>query len=92
MELIDIGCNLTHDSFAGDREAVLQQAHQAGVVQLIVTGASEAGSIAARELALAHPGELFATCGVHPHHAVDFTADTETSLRELAGQAALSPW
>jgi len=85
MELIDIGCNLTHDAFDADREEVLAQARQAGVAQIVVTGASEAGSIAARELALAHPGALFATCGVHPHHASDFTAETEALMRDLAG-------
>jgi len=86
MELIDIGCNLTHDSFAGDRNEVLQRARDAGVVQMVVTGASEQGSIAALDLAREHPGILFATAGVHPHHAIDFTADTESVIRELAGQ------
>jgi TatD DNase family protein len=86
MELIDIGCNLTHDAFASDREEVLERARSAGVVQLVVTGASEAGSIAALELAGMHPGALFATAGIHPHHATELTADAETVIRELAGR------
>jgi len=89
MELIDIGCNLTHDSFAADRSEVIQRARAAGVAQIIVTGASEAGSVAALELARAHPGELFATCGVHPHHASDFTVDSEAMMRELSSQAGV---
>jgi len=89
MELIDIGCNLTHDSFDGDRAKVLQRATEAGVMQMIVTGASERGSIAALRLARMHPGILFATAGVHPHHAVDFTADAETVIRDLAGQSGV---
>ncbi len=72
MELIDIGCNLTHDSFDSDRTQVLERAREAGVVQMIVTGASEEGSRKALDLALQHPGELFATAGVHPHRASDF--------------------
>ena len=44
MELIDIGCNLTHDSFDVDREQVIEAAFQAGVSQMIVTGASAEGS------------------------------------------------
>jgi TatD DNase family protein len=84
MELVDIGCNLTHDSFDGDRAAVLQRARDAGVVQMIVTGASEAGSRAAAELARSHPGELYATAGVHPHLAADFTDDSESLLRALS--------
>lgn len=86
MELIDIGCNLTHDSFDGDREAVLQRAREAGVVQMVVTGASEQGSCAARDLALSHRGMLFATAGVHPHLASDFTDASEQLLRELSRQ------
>lgn len=89
MELIDIGCNLTHESFASDRTEVLCHAREAGVRQMIVTGASEGGSIAALELARSHPGTLFATAGVHPHHAGDFTTSTESVIRELAGQAGM---
>ena len=85
MELIDIGCNLTHDSFDGDREAVLARAQDAGVVQMIVTGASEDGSQDARALALRHPGMLFATAGVHPHLAANFNDSSEALLRELSG-------
>jgi TatD DNase family protein len=84
MELIDIGCNLTHDSFNQDRDDVMQHARDAGVVQMIITGGTEQGSIDALDLAKTHPDELFATAGIHPHHAVDFTADSESVLRELS--------
>src|SRR3546814_2647454 len=40
VQLIDIGANLTHDSFDHDRDAVLQRARDASVVQMVVTGAS----------------------------------------------------
>lgn len=83
MELIDIGCNLGHESFDSDREQVLAAAHAAGVVQIVVTGASEEGSLKAAELARARPGRLFATAGVHPHRAGDYHADTESVLVEL---------
>jgi TatD DNase family protein len=56
---------------------------------MIITGASESGSQEALELALTYPGELYATCGVHPHHAADFTADTDAFLRALASQAGV---
>lgn len=83
MELIDIGANLTHDSFDADRDAVLIAARAAGVIQLVVTGASFEGSRQARGLAQAQPGVLFGTAGVHPHHAADWTAEGEALLREL---------
>ncbi len=89
MELIDIGCNLTHDSFDDDRDQVLERAREAGVVQLVVTGASADGSLQALELAQNHPGLLFATAGVHPHRASEFNDDTETLIRELSAHGEL---
>jgi TatD DNase family protein len=83
-ELIDIGINLGHDSYDGDREAVRARARAAGVVQMLVTGASLAGSSAALALARLHPGVLFATAGVHPHHASELTAARLGELAELA--------
>ena len=83
MELIDIGANLTHDSFDHDRDAVLQRAREAGVAQMVVTGASLEHSPRALDLARAHPGELFATAGVHPHHATEYTAECDAEMRAL---------
>jgi TatD DNase family protein len=83
MRLIDIGANLTHESFRADFDAVLERARGQGVAQIVVTGASAGGSRAARELARAHPGFLHATAGVHPHHAHDYDDATDALLREL---------
>ena len=84
MNLIDIGANLTHESFRRDLGAVLDRARGAGVGRIVVTGASREGSVRALELARAHPGVLSATAGVHPHHAGDFGAETDALLRQLA--------
>jgi TatD DNase family protein len=89
MQWIDIGANLTHDSFAHDREAVIERARQAGVVQIIVTGASIDSSTAALELTRAHPGTLVATAGVHPHHAASLQQSDLPRLRELLAQPAV---
>jgi len=83
MELIDIGANLTHDSFAHDRDAMMARARQAGVVQMVITGASREHSPLALQLARARPGELFATAGVHPHHASEYTAECDAEMRGL---------
>lgn len=82
MQLVDIGANLTHESFRHDFDAVLERARSHGVSQLVVTGASAQGTRDALALARAHPGLLYATAGVHPHHASDFDAETESLLRE----------
>jgi len=89
LELIDIGANLTHDSFDADREAVLERAIAAGVVQIVVTGATGNGSRAAVALAEQEPGRLFATCGMHPHHASDYDDATERVYAELASHEAV---
>ncbi len=83
MQLIDIGANLTHDSFDHDRDAVLQRAREARVARMIVTGASREHSPRALALARAHPGVLFATAGVHPHHAGEYTAECDAEMRAL---------
>jgi TatD DNase family protein len=83
LDLIDIGANLTHDSFDRDRAEVLARAAAAGVRRAIVTGASVTGSAQALELAAEHPGVLYATAGVHPHHAADFDAHTSAALSTL---------
>ena len=82
--LIDIGINLGHDSYDADREAVLARAEAAGVVQMVVTGSSGPSSHRAVELARTHPGKLFATAGVHPHHATDLTDELLAQLEQLA--------
>jgi TatD DNase family protein len=87
MQLIDIGANLSHDSFDHDRDAVLQRARDAGVAQLVVTGASREHSPKALALAQAHPGFLFATAGVHPHHASEYTDECDAEMRALHAHA-----
>jgi TatD DNase family protein len=86
-DLIDIGANLTHDSFDRDRDEVIARAANAGVTRMIVTGASRAGSPLAQQLAAERPGVLYATAGIHPHHATELDSDTETMLRDLANRA-----
>src|SRR5262245_55314041 len=82
--LIDIGINLAHDSYDKDRDAVMARAAAAGVTQMVVTGASGLSSHKAAGLALQHKGRLFATAGVHPHHATELTPALLGELEELA--------
>ncbi len=82
-ELIDIGANLTHSSFASDRTEVLQRALDAGVRRLIVTGADLTSSRQALALAQQHATRLWSTAGVHPHHAQDFDPSQREAFLEL---------
>ena len=83
-DLIDIGANLTHDSFDADREDILTRAAEAGVRRIIVTGTTLSASRDALQLSRDFPGQLYATAGIHPHHAEDVDEDTLAGLRDLA--------
>lgn len=81
--LIDIGANLAHDSFIDDRSEVLKRAADAGVTRIIVTGSSDTSNAQAAALAELHPGVLYSTAGVHPHHASDYNDQSDALIREL---------
>ncbi len=81
--LIDIGANLTHNSYDDDLTKVLGRAATAGVEKMIVTGSSDQGNIDAVDLAELHPGRLYSTAGIHPHHASDYTDASSELIRSL---------
>lgn len=88
MGFIDIGCNLMHSSFDKDRKDVIQNAVNAGVSPLIITGTGEKSSAQALNYAVLYnksfPGTLYATAGVHPHEARFCGDGTISALKELA--------
>ena len=81
--LVDIGANLAHDSFDDDRTEMMQRAASAGIGTMIVTGSSDASNVRAAELASASIGTLYSTAGVHPHHASDYTDESDALIRSL---------
>ncbi|MCP1726769.1 TatD DNase family protein [Natronospira proteinivora] len=81
--LIDIGANLSHDSFDDDRETVIQAADDANVTRMILTGASVKGSRQALALAEQWPGKFWSTVGVHPHMAKHYVEETTGLLRDF---------
>jgi len=83
MDLIDIGANLTHDSFAPDRAEVMARATAAGVRRMVITGTTVPASREAMNLAAEH-AQLSATAGVHPHHASELDASALAELTDLA--------
>jgi TatD DNase family protein len=85
-QLIDIGANLTHDSFNADRAEVILRAQSAGVAQFIVTGSDVELSRKALELCRQWPGVLYCTAGTHPHQAKDCDAGALVRLRALLAE------
>jgi TatD DNase family protein len=86
MQLIDIGANLTHPAFHADLPAVLERAIAAGVDSIVVTGTSVPESTNAFKVSTTYPQSVYATAGVHPHHARECDATTIPALRVLAQQ------
>lgn len=86
MPSIDIGANLAHDSFDADRGDVLQRARESGVQAIVVTGSCGDSIPKAIKLSREHPDYLYATAGVHPHHASDVDDNLLHSLAQW-GQA-----
>jgi len=80
--LIDIGLNLTHDSFDSDRNAVIERADAVGVKHLLITGSCLSSNQAAINLVRHHPQRMRATAGVHPHHAAEFPTPERDALKQ----------
>jgi TatD DNase family protein len=83
-DLIDIGVNLTASAFQHDLAEVMARARAVGVQRMIVTGTDIAHSQQAQRLCVAYPGMIYATAGMHPHHADHFDAATAAEIRRLA--------
>lgn len=84
--IVDIGANLTNRAFARDRDQVIARAFAAGVGTIVVTGTTVSASRDALALARTRPGRLFATAGVHPHHASEVDEIVVAELRALQSE------
>lgn len=84
MTLADSHCHLDHEQFAGDLEAVLGRAVEAGVTRMLAIGTGDGPPELDRAVKLAgrYP-QVFATVGVHPHDAAKATQRTFDDLRAL---------
>ncbi|MBQ0754326.1 MAG: TatD family hydrolase [Gammaproteobacteria bacterium] len=95
MNLTDIGVNLADKRFLSDMTLVLERAAAAGVTRQIITGTSLEGSRSALQLAANNLRnndavvQLYATCGIHPHQASDFSTSALSELRLLAQQPGI---
>jgi len=81
--IIDTHCHLDFGEFDSDRDAVIERAKKAGVKRFINIGSSAEGSKRSVELASRH-SEIFASVGIHPHHADEVTKDTLAEMESLA--------
>ncbi|WP_445621268.1 TatD family hydrolase [Kushneria sp. Sum13] len=82
--LIDIGANLAHESFQKDLDAVLERAARANLTAMVLTGTDRASIEASVELTQReNPVALYATAGLHPHHAGDFDSSLKRFIEDF---------
>ncbi|NOY87691.1 MAG: YchF/TatD family DNA exonuclease [Deltaproteobacteria bacterium] len=81
--LIDSHAHLEMKPFRGDLESVLERAHGAGVVHIIIVGSTVAESRRAFKLA-EHYSEISAVVGIHPHDALDADDEAMMELSKIA--------
>jgi TatD DNase family protein len=86
MPLFDTHCHLDDPRLAGEQEAVLARAAEAGVARIATIGCvrSLENLRSALEVAHAHPGEVVSTIGVHPHDASHYDDALEAAIEEIA--------
>lgn len=81
--MIDAHCHLNFQAFNNDVEDVIRRAKEKGVEKIINVGSSLETSREAVEMAEKYE-DLFATVGIHPHHADKLEENWEEKLEKLA--------
>ncbi|MEK6715652.1 MAG: TatD family hydrolase [Candidatus Omnitrophota bacterium] len=81
--LIDTHCHLDFPEFDADREGVMARAKEAHVEYIINVGSSLENSRAAVKLSQEFTA-VFASAGIHPHDAKDFSEAAFNEIKELA--------
>lgn len=83
--LIDSHAHIQGKEYAGEVEAVIARAREAGVGKIIAVGGAGDMSSNTEAVALAKTfPDIYATVGMHPHDAKDVGADELKKLKELA--------
>jgi TatD DNase family protein len=94
MQIIDSHAHLEGDSFAQDRDAILERARAAGVETILAIGS---GTSPAERIDAAIPFAeqhdwIYATVGVHPHDASAASEEHFAALAELAKNPRVIAW
>ena len=88
MEWIDTHCHLDGEEFDEDREAVMQQAREAGVCKIFLPAIDLPTSQRILSLCAQHPGFLYPMVGLHPE---EVRADWREQLSEIKKLLASCP-
>ncbi|MGO9613585.1 MAG: YchF/TatD family DNA exonuclease [Dissulfurispiraceae bacterium] len=81
--MIDTHCHLEMEAFDNDRHEVIKRARAAGLEAIITIGSDIEGCKRAVELSMNYDF-IYASVGIHPHDAKDFTEETFDQIASLA--------
>lgn len=88
IRLFDTHAHLHDPALLGEIDAVLQRAREAGVERIVTVGTDLETSRAAVRLAEAQDS-VYASVGMHPHDAKDWSAEASRELRTLAASESV---
>lgn len=84
MKLIDSHCHLDDPQFDEDRQAVIERALEAGVTEMVAVGTGDGPPDLEAGIRLAEQYPfVYATVGIHPHHAAKANTETFQTLAAL---------
>jgi len=88
VKLFDSHLHLTDEAFKEDRVEVISRARDAEVVGMVTVASNPEDAQLAVRLADLHP-DIWATAGLHPHEALDYTKEHGSRIRDLASRPAV---
>ena len=91
MKIFDSHCHLDDKSYSKDLNAVLDRAHNAGVMRMMTVGIDARTSGEAVSLAQSHEG-VCASVGVHPHDVKSCSEAVLGHLTALAQNEQVRAW
>jgi TatD DNase family protein len=89
VRLVDSHCHLDMPQFDADRDAVVERAREAGVVEMLVVGGVDEEEGHRRALRVAEAFGLPATAGLHPHEARLGSESVYGEIRGLAREGRI---
>src|SRR5438132_5965286 len=91
--MIDSHCHLADEVFAGDLDAVIARAKEAGLerAMVVLAAGDEKEAAQARRIEQLWPEARFAI-GVHPHQAHHFKDDPDDAAGMVRRQMAATAW
>lgn len=80
--MIDTHCHLIDEAFTADVEACIVRAQEAGVTKMMLACCDEQELAPIVSLAQRHPGQVFASVGIHPENMASDVDQQLASLRQ----------